>query len=120
MRYYIVELLLPFIDEDEMKLFENSEYYFIKNKDKIKYFESNKLDFKCDCHMLKNFHEYLQDYVYVKYDNELHNEEGYEIHFNRNWEIKKKNNKFNITYDGNEIFINSKNNYIDYLKYFSK
>ena len=46
MRYYIVELLLPFIDEDEMKLFENSEYYFIKNKDKIKYFESNKLDFK--------------------------------------------------------------------------
>lgn len=33
---------------------------------------------------------------------------------------KKKNNKFNITYDGNEIFINSKNNYIDYLKYFSK
>ena len=32
----------------------------------------------------------------------------------------KKNNKFNITYDGNEIFINSKNNYIDYLKYFSK
>ena len=90
MRYYIVELLLPFIDEDEMKLFENSEYYFIKNKDKIKYFESNKLDFKCDCHMLKNFHEYLQDYAYVKYDNELHNEEGYEIHFNRNWEIKKK------------------------------
>ena len=90
MRYYIVELLLPFIDEDEMKLFENSEYYFIKNKDKIKYFESNKLDFKCDCHMLKNFHEYLQDYAYVKHDNELHNEEGYEIHFNRNWEIKKK------------------------------
>ena len=116
--------MLPFMNEEEMKLFENSKYYFIQNNEKIKYLKTNK--FQYDFNILKNFHEYLQECKFVKWSNELHNEDAWKIHedalkrnFNYNWKIEK-NGKFHITYDKNEIFINSKNNNIDYLKYFDK
>ena len=61
-------------------------------------------------------------FEFIKYDNELYIEDGWKIYFNcdfnRHWKVEK-NNKFHITYDGNEISINSKNNYINYLKYFN-
>ena len=81
-RYYIIELMLPFINKKEMELFKNSKYYFIQNKDKIKYLESNK--FQYDFNILKNFHEYLQECKFVKWSNELHNEDALKRNFNHN------------------------------------
>ena len=107
--------MLPFIDEKKRKKFENFEYYFIEDKTQIACFKL-KFNFQCEYYILKNFHDYLQMFESIKYDNELYIEDGWKIYlncnFNRHWKVEK-NNKFRITYDGNEISINSKNNYIN-------
>ena len=56
---------------------------------------------------------------YEKLDTEIYCEELWKIKFNSNWIVKKNNDKFQITYDQKNIFINSKDNYIKYFKYFN-
>ena len=125
MRYYIVKFMFAFIDKKKYETFENKECYYFTKENNAGYnirkcFESNKIPVNFyDSEILENFNNSLKVDEYEKLDTEIYCEELWKIKFNSNWIVKKNNDKFQITYEKKNIFINSKDNYIKYFKYFN-